>query len=109
MDEYEKEVLDLEAQVQAMVLAEEDKVEIRELSMQLEILRALYRRAQELMRAGEAEPELKAALTMRGFGEWNLDNVYAFVYESSVDLPGDHHSFLSGIEGADFADLIRPR
>ncbi len=107
MDDYQKEILDLERQIEQMVEAEEDKEQIADLQMQAEILKALYARARELYDQGEDDADLRAALTMRGYGEWTLDNVYAFVYESAVDLPErGHHAFVGGIRDADFAQML---
>jgi len=107
MDEYAKEISDLAAQIDAMIEEEADKKEIAELQMQLEILRTLYRQATHLLESGQRSPGLRESLALRGYGEWNLDNVYAFVYETSVDLPVDgHHSFLGEIRDTDFGRLL---
>ena len=108
MDEYSKEISDLQAQIDALTEADGEKAEISDLSMQAEILRLLYVRAHDLFAAGEADTELRAALTMRGYGPWNFDNVYAFVYEQSVEMPEiEHHAFVGGIRDADFAGMLR--
>src|SRR5215470_6193970 len=107
MDEYAKEISDLQAQIDAMIEEEADKKEIAELQMQLEILRALYRQATHLYDEGEVSPEMRENLVLRGYGEWTLDNVYAFVYETSVDMPANgHHSFLGEIRDTDFERLL---
>jgi len=108
MDEYVKEISDLQAQVDALAEDEEaDKKEIAELQMQLEILRALYHQATYLYETGEDSPELRENLALRGYGDWTLDNVYAFVYEMSVDIPADgHHTFLGEIRDTDFSRLL---
>jgi predicted translin family RNA/ssDNA-binding protein len=107
MDEYAKEISDLTAQIDAMIEEEADKKEIAELQMQLGILRTLYQQAMHLLESGRANPELRESLALRGYGEWTLDNVYAFVYETSVDLPADgHHSFLGEIRDTDFSRLL---
>ena len=107
MDEYAKEIGDLQAQIDAMIEEEADKKEIAELQMQLEILRALYRQATYLLDLGETSPDLRENLALRGYGDWTLDNVYAFVYETSVDMPADgHHSFLGEIRDTDFSRLL---
>jgi hypothetical protein len=107
MDEYAKEIGDLQAQIDAMIEEEADKKEIVELQMQLEILRALYAQANYLYDLGERSTELRENLVLRGYGDWTLDNVYAFVYETSVDLPGDgHHSFVGEIRDTDFSRLL---
>ena len=107
MDEYAKEISDLQAQIDAMIEEEADRKEIAELQMQLEILRALYRQATHLYESGAHAPELVESLALRGYGDWTLDNVYAFVYETSVDMPADgHHSFLGEIRDTDFERLL---
>lgn len=107
VDEYQHEIDQLQAQVDAMVEAEDDLKEIAELQMQLDILRAIYGQAARLYEAGRRTEELRYALTIRGYGEWTLDNVYSFVYEAAVDLPSEGHGFFLGeIRDTDFAALL---
>ncbi len=108
MDDYQKEIADLERQLEELVEQEGDKDLIADLGMQLEILKALYARAFELFQQGRSDdPELRGALAMRGYGEWTFDNVYAFVYEQAVELPGGHAAFVGGIRDTDFAGLLQ--
>ena len=80
---------------------------IAELSMQLEILKAIYARAIDLFQRGRKDEGLRYGLRIQGYGDWNLDNVYAFVYERSVELePHAHHAFVGGIRAADFALML---
>jgi hypothetical protein len=107
MDDYAKEISDLETQIEEMVEAEGDARTIAELEMQLDILKTIYARASELYEAGLDDSEMRSGLAMRGFGEWSLDNVYAFVYETAVDLPvNGHGAFLGGIRETDFAGML---
>lgn len=107
MDEYAKEIADLQTQVDAMIEAEGDKTTITELEMQLDVLKAIYRQALQLLVAGEDDRELQTSLAIRGYGSWTLDNVYAFVYEQAVDLPeSGHQAFVAGIRETDFAALL---
>ncbi len=110
MDDYEKEIADLQSQIEQLEEEDEpDRDQISDLRMQVEILNVLYGRAQELFAAGRAEPEIRTGLTMHGYGEWNFDNVYSFVFETVVDFPADgHHSFVGEIREADFAGLLHP-
>jgi hypothetical protein len=107
VDEYQKEIADLERQVEELVEQEGDKGVIADLSMQLEILKAIYARAVELFQQGERDAGLRSALTMRGYGEWSFDNAYAFVYEQAVELPGGHAAFVGGIRDTDFAGMLQ--
>ena len=107
MDDYQKEIADLETQVAQLVEEEGDARTIAELSMQLEILKALYARATDLFARGKVDEGLRYGLRIQGYGDWTLENVYAFVYERSVELePKPHSAFVGGIREADFALML---
>ena len=107
MDDYQKEIADLETQVEQLVEAEGDAKTIAELSMQLDILKAIYVRATDLLRRGLEDEGLRYGLRIQGYGDWSLDNVYAFVYERSVELDvAAHSAFLGGIKNTDFALML---
>ena len=109
MDDYQKEIADLETQVEQLVEADGDARTIAELSMQLEILKAIYARAIDLFQRGRKDEGLRYGLRIQGYGDWNLDNVYAFVYERSVEIePKAHSAFVGGIKNADFALMLNP-
>jgi len=109
VDDYQKEIADLEAQVEQLVEAEGDAKTIAELSMQLEILKAIYARASDLFQRGNSDDGLRYGLRIQGYGDWTIDNVYAFVYERSVELePKAHSAFVGGIRSADFALMLNP-
>ena len=107
MNDYQKEIADLEAQIDQLVEAEGDPKTIAELSMQLEILKAIYARATDLLERGNKDQGLRYGLRIQGYGDWTLDNVYAFVYERAVELePQQHGAFVGGIKTTDFALLL---
>ena len=107
MDDYQKEIADLEAQVEQQVEADGEAKTIAELTMQLEILKAIYSRALDLLGRGRKDDALRYGLKIQGYGDWTLDNVYAFVYERSVELePRAHSAFVGGIKTTDFALLL---
>ena len=109
MDDYQKEIADLETQVEQLVEEEGDSKTIAELSMQLEILKAIYARATDILQRGLKDDGLRYGLRIQGYGDWNIDNVYAFVYERSVELePKAHSAFVGGIKNADFALMLNP-
>jgi hypothetical protein len=109
VDDYQKEIADLETQVDRLVEEEGDARTIAELSMQLEILKAIYTRATDLYQRGLKDEGLRYGLRIQGYGDWNMDNVYAFVYERSVELePRVHSAFVGGIKNADFALMLNP-
>jgi hypothetical protein len=107
VDDYQKEIADLEAQVEHLVQAEGDAKTVAELTMQLEILKAIYVRALDLLARGKTDEALRYGLRIQGYGDWTLDNVYAFVYERSVEIePKVHSAFVGGIKATDFALLL---
>jgi hypothetical protein len=107
VDDYQKEIADLETQVERLVEDEGDARTIAELSMQLEILKAIYARATDLYQRGQKDEGLRYGLRIQGYGDWNIDNVYAFVYERSVEIePNAHGAFVGGIKAADFALML---
>jgi hypothetical protein len=109
LDDYQKEIADLETQVDQLVEEEGDAKTIAELSMQLEILKAIYTRTTDLYTRGLKDEGLRYGLRIQGYGEWTIDNVYAFVYERSVELePNAHSAFVVGIKAADFALMLNP-
>jgi hypothetical protein len=109
VDDYQKEIADLEAQVEQLVEAEGDVKTIAELSMQLDILKAIYSRAVDVYTRGKRDEGLRYGLRIQGYGEWNIDNVYAFVYERAVELePRAHSAFVGGIKTADFELMLNP-
>jgi hypothetical protein len=109
VDDYQKEIADLETQVDQLVEVEGDAKTIAELSMQLEILKAIYARATDLYQRGLKDDGLRYGLRIQGYGDWTIDNVYAFVYERSVELePNAHTAFVGGIKAADFALMLNP-
>ena len=109
MDDYQKEIADLETQVEQLVEAEGDAKTIAELSMQLDILKAIYTRAGDLFQRGMRDEDLRYGLRIQGYGDWTLENVYAFVYERSVELePKAHTAFVGGIKTTDFALMLNP-
>ncbi len=107
MDDYQKEIADLERQIDQLIEAEGDAKTISELTMQLEILKAIYARAIDVYQRGRKDEGLRYGLRIQGYGDWSLDNVYAFVYERSVELEeGPHSAFVGGIRTADFALML---
>ena len=109
MDDYQKEIADLETQVERLVEEQGDAKTVAELSMQLEILKAIYARVTDLLKRGIKDEGLRYGLRIQGYGDWTIDNVYAFVYERSVELePRAHSAFVGGIKAADFALMLNP-
>jgi hypothetical protein len=106
-NDYIEEIRELDTQIAAMVEAEEDPHEIAELEKQVRVLRALYERACQLYEAGQEEADLRRRLALRGYGDWTLENVYAFVFETATDLPiHGQDSFVGEIRNLDLLSVL---
>lgn len=107
MDDYAREIQDLQRQVEQLEAEAAEKELVADLKTQLDILQALYRQATGLHQAGLGNEALRQALRLRGYGDWNLDNVYAFVFDTAVDLPEEpDRAFAREIKGTDFGSLL---
>ena len=62
MDDYQKEIADLETQIEQLVEADGDAKTIAELTMQAEILKAIYARALDLLDRGRKDESLRFGL-----------------------------------------------
>jgi chloramphenicol 3-O-phosphotransferase len=95
--------------VDQLVEAEEEPKTISDLEAQIDVLKALYEAASKLFARGEADEELRDALRLRGYNDWTLENVYAFVYDAAVDQPAaGPPDFVNLIRDSDFAWILRP-
>lgn len=107
MDDYSKEISDLRREIERLIEAEAEAPEIAELELQARVLEALYGQATQLFDRGLDDEDLRRRLRMRGYGDWTMDNVYAFVFETAVELPDvETKAFVQGIARTDFAGLL---
>src|SRR5207237_10862967 len=91
MDDYAKEIGEIQREVDLLVEEEGDAQTIAELEMQAQVLTAIYEQAQELLEQGAQDAELRRRLALRGYGAWTLANVYAIVYDTPIHLPYEGH------------------
>jgi hypothetical protein len=109
VDDYSKEIADLRREIARLIEAEAEAQEIAEVEMQARVLEAFYEQALLLFERGRDDADLRRQLRTRGYGDWSLDHVYAFVFETAVDLPDvdpNPKAFLRGISHTDFASLL---
>lgn len=102
MDEYQLEIESLRRKLEGLRAAEADALVIEEYEIELRNLRALYAAAQETVSAGESDARMREALSLLGFGDWTLDNVYAFVYDAALDAASEGQEIASVVNGVDF-------
>jgi len=107
MDEWQLEMQEIRDQLAGLRAREGDPVIIEELEAELRILRAFYTTAQELIDAGEDDPDLRRDFLATEMGEWNFQNVYSFVYETAMRLEPGTRELSSLVPEVDYEDLIR--
>lgn len=90
MDEYQLEIAGIRRTLDKLREDEAEPELIEEYEVELRLLTALYKAAGAMMEAGERDQRLREALPELGFGDWNLPNVYSFVYDAATatDLGG---------------------
>jgi hypothetical protein len=104
MDEYQVEINDLRRRIARLKFERASLTIIEELEAQLRILKAIYDSATRLFVAGEADARVRAGFHGHELGNWDFDDVYAYVYDEAVALEPDgqdlasliwHHDFLA--------------
>ena len=103
MDEYQLEIQSIKATLEKLRADEAAPDLIEEYAAELRNLVALYDASKALFEAGDVEPGLGRALAQRGFGDWDFDNVYAFVYEAALAADLDDHELSSVVNSTDYA------
>jgi len=66
MDDYSKEIVDLQREVDRLVEAEGDQQEIAEVEMQIRVLKALYEQATTLYELGRTDPNAAGRIYQHG-------------------------------------------
>jgi hypothetical protein len=106
VDEYELEIAEVRRSLARLRVEEAAPLLIDEYEAELRILVALYEAATRTMDAGTADRRLAGALSGLGFGEWDLDNVYAFVYEAAMEADTEGRDLGAVIGEMDFPALL---
>ncbi len=106
MDEYALEIDTLRRALARLRLEEAAPAIIEEYEVELRILTALYEATGQTIAAGERDARLSGALGRLGFGDWDLDNVYAFIYEAAMETDTNGRDLAAVIGETDFATLL---
>jgi hypothetical protein len=106
VDEYALEIDALRRTLARLRVEEADQAVIDEYEAELRILRALYAAATETLAQGDRDPRLAGALEQLGFGDWNLDSIYSFVYEAALDVDTDGRDLAAVIGETDYAGSL---
>jgi hypothetical protein len=105
-DEYQLEIQSIRTTLTRLRADEADPELIEEYEAEVRILSALYLAATEMLAAGESTPRLRAILDELGFGEWNMENVYSFVYEAALDMEESGHDLAARVGQTDFVGAL---
>ena len=106
LDEYQLEIQSIRTTLGRLRADEADPELIEEYEAELRILDGLYQAATETLAAGEANPRLRSILAELGFGGWNMENVYSFVYEAALDMDESGHDLAARVGQTDFVGAL---
>lgn len=106
MDEYQLEIQSIRSTLTKLRADEADPELIEEYEAERRILMALYAAALETLEAGLADQRLRTVLEELGFGEWNMENVYAFIYDAALDMDVAGHDLAARVSQTDFVGAL---
>ena len=86
MDEYQLEIQSIRSTLLRLRADEADPELIEEYEAELRILTALYTAATETLDAGQSDARLRTVLAELEYGDWNMENVYSFIYDAALDM-----------------------
>ncbi|MGC1185742.1 MAG: hypothetical protein WBA31_11435 [Candidatus Dormiibacterota bacterium] len=105
--EYQAEIAELQRKLIELQENEAAPPLIEEYSAEVRILTALLGAAQALDEELQGDPDLSAELSLRGFQPTQFREVYAFVYESALEIEKSGSEFAREIEQTDFSQQLR--
>jgi hypothetical protein len=106
VDEYQLEIQSIRSTLTRLRADQADPELIEEYEAELRILVGLYTAATETLEAGIADQRLRTVLTELGFGEWNLENVYSFIYDAALDMEEAGHDLAARVGQTDFVGAL---
>ncbi len=104
--EYLEEIADLKAKLNRLEEEQGDPELIEEYATEVRILAALLAAARQLAEELRLEPDLSDRLRMRGFSPTLFRDVYAFVYDSSLELDAQGLDFARAVERTNYSGLL---
>jgi len=103
MDEYQIEIREIRRTLSRLRAEKAGEDLIEEYEAELRNLVSLYEAATVTYDAVESFPDLRRALAELRFGDWTLENVYAFVYEAAMEAEPDGRDLANVISHTDYA------
>ncbi len=105
--EYQLEIAELQRKLVELQENEAAPSLIEEYSAEVRVLSALLGAALVLSEELQQDPELSSQLAMRGFQPTQFREIYAFVYESALEIERAGTEFAREVERTDFSQLLR--
>ncbi len=105
-DDVALEIQDLRRRVGRLKAEQAAPALIGEYEAELRVLEALAQAAEATLAAIGDRPELAESLRLHGFPGASFADVYAFVYDRSLELELGGREFARVIAGTDFAGLL---
>lgn len=105
--EYLEEIAELERRLVELEESEAAPELLQEYSTEVSVLKALLEATLRLRERLLEEPELAVQLSQRGFSAGRFSDLYAFVYDASLEIERAGEAFAREITGTDFAGLLR--
>ncbi|HEY7928285.1 MAG TPA: hypothetical protein VIG86_12825 [Candidatus Dormibacteraeota bacterium] len=106
LDEYQLEIQSIRSTLAKLRADQADPELIEEYEAELRILMALYTAATVTLEAGLSDPRLSTVLTDLGFGEWNMEHVYSFIYDAALDMDEAGHDLAARVSQTDFVGAL---
>ncbi|MDQ6855757.1 MAG: hypothetical protein M3Z57_01620 [Candidatus Dormibacteraeota bacterium] len=106
MDEYQLEIESIRSTLNRLRADEADPELIEEYEAELRILTALYTAAIETLEVGRRDERLRKVLAELDFGDWTMENVYAFVYDAALDMDESGHDLAARVGQTDFVGAL---
>jgi hypothetical protein len=106
VDEYQLEIQAIRATLGKLRADEADPELIEDYEAQVRILVALYTAATETLEAGHTDPRLRAVLAELGFGRWDMESVYSFVFDAALDMDESGHDLAARVGQTDFVGAL---
>ncbi|HEY6538889.1 MAG TPA: hypothetical protein VI138_07625 [Candidatus Dormibacteraeota bacterium] len=105
--EYEAEIAELQRKLVELQENEAAPPLLEEYAAEVQILKALLGAARALERSLQEDQQLSSALALRGFQPGQFRDVYAFVYETALEIDKAGAQFAREIEATDFSLSLR--
>lgn len=104
--EYIDEIADLKAKLNRLQEEHGDPTLLEEYASEVRILAALLAAARQLREDIRLDPKLGDQLRLRGFSPEIFRDVYAFVYDTSLEVDQEGPDFARAVEQTDYTALL---